>query len=296
MEAALYHSSHSKPLYKLVHDHIIQIPPYIGITFDEFLTILHNPCHMTDKIYGSFERNIVTLVGIVNGGLFAAAQITFPVKSEDGDAGDTTEAILNWLFADRCRQHDTASFYKAILQVVNDKGYQRLTTSRNPFGSGWSGIPDAWPHLLQAMSTATSTVDIWDSYWFHSGSREETISSLIEAEVTDNLPELQVHFQFFLGDQDLGEIDVWFPSEAARSLRQAGVADVEWIQVSEPYQGKRYGEKLLRYAQAYCAGMGYPRLVLWTQEEPMWRLAARIGYDKGPRFHWITQEIAPARP
>lgn len=287
MEVLLYNGSHEVNLYEMIRSHIRQVPPYIELKFEEFADIFHTPYHMTDKYWGSFDRTIETYVGVEDGVLVAAAQIAFP-----HDPHKEWVEIL-WIFGKAEQSDDISRFYKEIMKLVTDRNFSKVSITKNPFGIAWGGIPDCWPHVLSAVHREGSNeTDPWDGYWSDGAINRRSLPSGFSVKITDNMQELKLQFDFYHGEEFAGEIAVWFPSDRAISLTDAGIVDIEWIEVLDKFKGQRLGHAMMTYVHDHCCTLGFRQFMLWTKWDNMRKLAGKLGLKKGPVFHWIRTRIS----
>jgi len=293
MEIIAYQEAFHSSLFELIRSHIRQVPPFIELKYEEFLHMLHQPGHMTDQWYGVAEQDLKTFMVLKEGELIAAAQLSFPLSSDE-EQHNTLEhtADLLWIVGDSKYLDEVKVFYKHLNQIVLENGCQSIHISRNPFGAGWAGIPDCWPHLLEAVqSVGSNEVELWECYWLDEPLNRRALPIGYNVELTNNLQELQLHFELFLDDDMIGEIDVWTPSTIASSLTEIGYAAMEWIEVSEEHRGQGIGHAMVSCMYDRCIELGLKRFILWTDTPEMKRLAIKTGFREGPVFHWITTQI-----
>ncbi|MFD0618938.1 GNAT family N-acetyltransferase [Paenibacillus sp. GCM10027629] len=301
MEIISYQEVFHSSLFEMIRSHIRQVPPFIDLKYEEFLHILHQPGHMTDQWYGVAEQDLKTFMVLKEGELIAAAQVSFPLSSgeeqqntSDKEQQNTKEntAELLWIVGDSKFMDELKAFYRHLNQIVLENGCQSIHISRNPFGAGWAGIPDCWPHLLEVVQSVCSyEVDLWECYWSDGPLNRRALPIGYNVELTNNLQALQLHFELILDDHTIGEIDVWTPSTIASSLTEIGYAAMEWIEVSEEHRGQGIGHAMLSCMYDRCLELGLKRFILWTDTPEMKSLAIKSGFREGPVFHWITTQI-----
>lgn len=291
MDVIKYINSYEADLLDLINRHVCLLPPFIELNLNEFKNILDDPLHMSDKHYGTFDRNIETWIAIKGDQLVAAAQLTFPATREQGYPCTPNTVELNWIFGERGRRDEIKEFYLGIIQYVSKQKYDAIYFANNPFGIGWKGIPDCWPHLLEAVvPNGTYDVDYWQCYWSESINKM-TLPSKFIFKFENKLQELQLHYDFYFEGKKAGEVELWLPSNLARSLTEAGIAAIEWIEVSEGLRGRRMGQAMLSSVYDHSSEYGYKQFILWTKWDSMRKLAERSGFQQGPVFHWIIARL-----
>ncbi|WP_193726884.1 GNAT family N-acetyltransferase [Paenibacillus guangzhouensis] len=298
MKITMYQESYQTKLFDMVRSHVRQVPPFIELKYEEFLEILHHPGHMTDQWYGAEERDCKIFLAIQEGELIAAAGLSFPLPDCPSEQGASEQDVdLLWMVGDPVSLKELKAFYHHLHQIALDYGCESIHISRNPFGAGWAGIPDCWPHLLDAVRSVNGyEEELWTCYWSDGPLQLRELPHGYHVNLSNNLQELQLRYELMADDHMIGEIDVWTPSAQARSLTDEGCAAIEWIEISEAYRGQGLGHAMLSHMYNSCAVFGFKRFILWTDTPEMKRLAIKSGFHEGPIFHWITTRLRDTTP
>jgi len=296
MKITLYQESYQMKLYNMVRSHVRLVPPYIELKYEEFLEMLHHPGHMTDQWYGADEQEFKIYIAIHEGELIAAAGLSFPLLDCPSEQGASEPNVdMFWMVGDPASLCELKSFYRQLNQIALDYGCQSIHISRNPFGAGWAGIPDCWPHLLEAVRSLNCyEEDLWTCYWSDGPLQLRELPPGYHVKLSNQLHELQLHYDLIADDHMIGEIDVWTPSVQARSLMDEGYAAIEWIEISEANRGQGLGHAMMSHMYHSCAEFRFKRFILWTDTPEMKRLALKLGFREGPTFHWITTRMRDA--
>lgn len=240
---------------------------------------------MLDLRFDKFAGQNEIVVGIFQHETFAAAQLLYP------DTGES--AYLTWFVGMEHEQAELNRFANELKIMAAKRGYRFLVSIKNPFGIGWEGTPDCWPHLDKALTINEFAVtNEWLGYYSETLSVEPLPPKYSYMIDRDEL-ERAVKIYVFHGQEEAGEVTVWLPSILSKSLLQFGVADIEYIEVTEPFRGRRLGHAALSIVKKELERIGYRRFMLWTEPDniSMRRLAEREGFKVGPLFRWICAEL-----
>lgn len=291
MEVVAFEPFLESETFEWIRAHLRLVPPFYAPSDTEIRSIVREP-NLTSSIwYGSFEHTHEILVGLQGGSVAGAAQITFPEDRHMTFPAAGRHALVNWLFGNPAACEAIGTFIAELNMTAERKGYAGIRfDTRNGFGIGWQGIPDCWPHLLRAIADSGIPVSercAWQSYWTDGEFAEKELPPGFTYTFDIDPDALAAHLCVFDGDTMAGEADIWLPSPLAGELRRKGMFNIEWIEIAEPYRGRRLGQAVLTLALRRMRHHGYRQFMLWTKYDNMHKLAARTGLQKGPTFYWI---------
>lgn len=278
-------SPYKQPIYDLIQAHLKDIPPYLVPSNDEIATILQNPLHLVDLHLESVEFRQAIFVGVENEVPVAAAQLLFPVQ-------DRT-AWLPWIVGKSSAGDELQLFVEQLKNAAAHEGYDVIETVKQPFGVGWEGIGDVWPHLLHTITAGGFTaIEKWQSFWAE-GISEVALPGDISYKSRYSDKEREYDLYLYDGKNQIGEIAIWLPGTRSVSLVEAGIADIEYIEIEEAFRGKRLGQAILSIAQTELRKYGIHRFMLWTEpdNDAMQKLAIRSGFQQDPLFHWMRADL-----
>jgi len=152
-------AEHVDDVVGLLREHLKLVPP-VCLSKDEIKAVMADPGWFSRLHYpgeAAVENSYTTFVGLRGGRVVAAAQVEW--------LKDDLRKCLMWAVGER-DEATLREFLEQVIGEVRGSGYRGISVSRNPFGIGWSGIPDCWPHVLNAARAVGFDVsERWQSYW-----------------------------------------------------------------------------------------------------------------------------------
>lgn len=280
---------------QLIREQISGMPPFVTPRHDEVLSILRDPTHQMRAWYPEEHTTASrTPCWVARSGERVAAAMQLQLTAGEPDA------YLYWLVGRQECQDEIAALVNWVIGHLRSEGRSLLRSHRNPFGPGWEGIADTWGHLLTPLRQAAGQM-VSDPWILYSCSavdlRPTEMPAGYACDVLPNPRERSVALHVREGDRPLAEAELRLPPAANTSFVQAGVADLEWIEVDEAERRRGVGRVMLTQAMREAARHGFPTIVLWVETEnlAMQALVRACGFTRGPILHWLTLNLGPGQ-
>lgn len=250
MNFLTYQPSHFDQLRELINSQMRLIPPYVTIDDQEVQANLENPWHFVENRFHDMPKGrAIVLTGFSGNELICASQLTLI----EGDA-----ALVYWLFCQPGFERELDHFVRHIHDYCKAEGCTSIQVTKCSFGIGWSEIPDAWPHLTEAFTTAGHTIgDRWKSYWCPDLSMLAGIPSPpgFSASFAYSLNGKDIEAAFYNERGKVGEAILWLPSDLSRSLKH--IFDLEYIEVYKAFRRQGYGLAIFNAISSEMMRSGY---------------------------------------
>ncbi len=288
----LMRGEHRAAVVRLLQRHLRDIPP-VQLSGSEIAAAIDDPLWFTRLHYpdlvGREGFGHPCFVGICDGEVVAAAQLLLPP--------DEKQAGLCWIAGLRDRELLSA-FVRHIIEEVRFRGYETIADTRNPFGVGWMGTPECWPHVLEALIENGFKVRTrWQSYYVTDLPEMMKLPDGVRLRTAFDEARKELSVQVVAGSEVRGHVDVWCPPPDVKTFAAAGLADVEYVEVVASHRRKGLGLALLTAAMGEARRYGARSFMLWTEagardgSVAMQRLAKRAGFRQGPVFDWIGRSL-----
>jgi len=108
----------------------------------------------------------------------------------------------------------------------------------------------------------------------------------------------QLHLVVKYNSNAVGEAHIWLAPAHLKTFADAGLADIEWIEIAKSHRRQGLGLALLSECFRAARRYGARSFMLWAEDDSEWnnlamrRLAEKAGFSKGPAMHWATYTIA----
>lgn len=264
-------------LLPLVNEHLTRVPPRLMIKRDSLRSLLQGPspwdCHYPEDPPG-IPGPLLTVPA--KGRVVAAAQ-WIEVAAREGHP----RRQWSWMLCDAGREDDLAR----LLRDHAPCGWP----ARFGLGLGWFGIPDSWPHVLEACRRAGGrATETWVLF-----ERPADARALDPASPLDGLA-WEWHLDAARGEWELratgpggmaGECLAWgVPAALASSPGYGEWITIEFVGVEPPWRRRGLGRRLLAGQMAFQARRGMAHVMLWTEPDnaAMLALARTLGFQPGP--------------
>ncbi len=288
MECVPYTPKWLSGVTDLVNEHIRQIPPNWTLSEAQVARILseayfwqmHNPEQpQTDK------REILCVVDdqqVLAAGQFEYAAVPDPISKKR--ASD-----FRWCFAKPQQPQAVSMLIEGVIARAEKAGLSELSFGRNPFGLGWTGIPDAWMHLgwnleacgFQETSQWMIMLGRTDMSWEKRAAppKSVTFEWIVDLEASEWDVCALLDYTM-VGECSAWRIPVYFDG-CPGSTRWT---TLEWIGVEQPYQRQGIGAHLLMEQLRGQRKVGIDYVMVWIEADNLEALGffRHFGFEAGP--------------
>jgi len=293
VEIIPYHDGLLPQLTALVNDHMRLVPPGWTLTPEQAAYVVSQPNAAWTAHYPE-DGDILSLhtVCMMDGQrLVAAANWFFSKPRED----QPKSGVLPWLFCVPDQPDSLDSLLGAFIGQSIAQGCEKVYfCPRFGFGVGWFGIPDVWPHIINAVQEFGFEVDgKWVIMTAPIGGIEEHQSSG-DFDFVWRIDESRLEWELEarVGETVAGECQAWgIPAHFRGCLGFDEWMTVEWLGVEEPYQRKGLGTRLMQAQMRFQARRGVKNVIVWTETKntAARKLNESLGFVYGPEC-WIFEK------
>ena len=246
MECIPYHPGLLAGVNELVNEYIRQMPPYWTFNNAQMSRILSEPffwrVHYPEE-KAPDQREIWCVVEGQN--VLAAGQ--FEYASDVDPITQKHASDFNWCFGRPQASQAFDCLLETLVSQAQKAGIHELSMGRNPFGLGWSGIPETWMHLgwgleKQDFKRASNWIVMLggtDARWEGGPAAPENVSFewIVDLEASEWDVCTLINYTI------VGECSAWrIPPYFDGCPGSTRWTTLEWIGVESPYlgQGNRF--------------------------------------------------------
>lgn len=294
MEVINYHENLLPHLMRLVNDHIRLVPPGWVLTPQQVAYVVSQPnaawtAHFPEdkEIFASH-----TVCMLKNQQMVAAANWFFPKPLENQAAS----GVLSWLFSRPGHSDSLEALIGAFMgQSVARGCASAYFCPRFGFGVGWFGIPDVWPHMIEAIQKFGFRVDSrWVIMTGSVSSATEDDRPLSDFDFAWRIDEARLEWELEAkaGDALVGECQAWgIPAHFRGCPGFDEWITFEWLGVEELYQRKRLGSRLMQEQMRFQVRRGVKNVIVWTETNntAARKLNESFGFTDGPEC-WVFEK------
>lgn len=203
------------------------------------------------------------------GRLVAAAQVTLYPRAGEGGTFHL-DASIGWLAAGD-DPGTLGEFLGAIEADVKTAGATEIGLfTRNELGTGWFGVPDAWPALVTGLAAAGyAPGDAWRVMVADLDAvprRKPPPYAGLSLDVFDRPDEAEHEWVARIRGADAAELLVWNPPAVFSDAPEFPEwTTLEVVEVQAPFTRQGLGRWLLGEAAARLRSRGFRRITAWAE-------------------------------